>query len=112
MLALNKTEDRKLPVGMKDFDQLIQDLKDAYGDELPTTDDDSLRFVLSATIMHLTQDDSHKSLEFFYKRIVAGASKQIAHAVFQAVKIKQQEKAAAEESAKKAELEVSNEIAK
>jgi hypothetical protein len=92
--------ERKLPVGMTEFDQLIVDLKAQF--ELPTSDEASLKFAIASIIMHLGPDDSHKSLEFFYKRLVAGASKQVAHTVFQEVKKAQEEKLAAEKAAAEA----------
>lgn len=99
--------DRKLPVGVTEFENLIADLKTAYGADLPTIDDDTLKFVISSTIMHLGPLDSHKSLDFFYRTIVAGAAKQVAHFVFRDVKLKQ------EQAAKDAlEKETSNESIK
>jgi hypothetical protein len=82
---------RKLPTGIEEFNTLIRDLKAHYGEELPTQDEDSLKFVIATTIMHMGPLDSHKTLEFFYNTIVAGASKQVAHAVFREIKIKQEE---------------------
>lgn len=90
-----KAEERRLPTGIVEFDSMILDLKTAYGAELPTVDDDSLKFVIATTIMHLGPLESHKSLEFFYKTIVAGAAKQVAHYVFRDIKLKQEEAAKA-----------------
>lgn len=104
----NRTSERKLPIGISEFDTLLKDLKDEYKDELPTLDEDTLKFVLASTIMHLGPTDSHKTLEFFYKTIVAGASKQVSHFVFQDVKLRQQEKQKAEEEAKKQPLEATS----
>lgn len=100
----NKTEERKLPNGTAEFDQLVADLKSEY--ELPTQDDDSIKFVLATTIMHLGPLDSHKTLEFFYKTLVAGAAKQVAHSVFREVKERQvaaQQAALEQESSAKSE---------
>lgn len=96
--------ERRLPVGVTEFEQLATDLRTEYADELPAIDDASLKFVLSSTIMHLGPLDSHKSLDFFYKTVVAGAAKQVAHFVFRDVKLKQEAeiKAAEQEAAKKA----------
>jgi hypothetical protein len=87
--------ERQLPIGATEFETLIQDLKAEYGEKLPTLDDDSLRFVVATTIMHLGPLDSHKSLEFFYKTIVSGAAKQVAHYIFREVKTRQEEAAKA-----------------
>lgn len=87
MATDNKTAERKLPNGAEEFDQLIQDLREEY--VLPTEDNDSLKFVIATTIMHLGPLDSHKTLEFFYKTIVAGAAKQVAHSVFREIKERQ-----------------------
>jgi hypothetical protein len=96
MVAQNRTDERKLPVGLTEFEKLISDLKTEYAEEMPTTDDASLKFVLASTIMHLGPLDSHKSLDFFYKTVVAGAAKQVAHHIFQDTKRKQEEAARAE----------------
>lgn len=98
----NRTLERKLPTGVEEFETLVSDLKAEYGAELPTVDDDSLRFVIATTIMHLGPLDAFKSLEFFYKTIVGGASKQVAHFIFRDVKLKQEaiQKAVTEEQQK------------
>lgn len=98
-----RTENRKLPTGVAEFDQLLIDLKTEYGAELPTVDDESLKFVLASSIMHLGPTEAHKPLEFFYETIVAGAAKQVAHHVFRDTKLKQEAKAKAEEAAKQQE---------
>lgn len=103
-----RIEERKLPTGITEFDALIADLMSEYGDEMPTQDVESIKFVVATIMMHLGQDDSHKSLEFFYKRIVAGASKQIAHHIFVETKEKQM-KRAADEAAAAAAKEVPSE---
>lgn len=100
--------DRKLPVGVSEFELLLSDLKSEYADEIPTLDDDSLRFAISSNIMHLGPHDSHKSLDFFYKIIVAAAAKQIAHFVFQDVKNRQAQRQA-DEAAASAAKEVPSE---
>ncbi len=94
-----RNEDRKLPVGVTEFEQLIQDLHAEYGDEMPTKDDDSIRFAISSNIMHLGPQDSHKSLEFFFKILVAAAAKQVAHFIFQDTKNRQQQRQADEVAA-------------
>lgn len=99
MIMSIRAVERKLPTGTEEFETLVSDLKNEYGSELPTVDDDSLRFVIATTIMHLGPLDAYKSLEFFYKTIVGGASKQVAHYVFRDIKLKQEaaQKAATEE---------------
>ena|ERR1700677_910585 len=89
---MNTTE-LKLPTGMTEFQALITQLKESYGESLPTQDETTLKFVIATTIMHLGPLDSHKSLEFFYKTIVAGASKQVAHAIFRDIKLQQEAEA-------------------
>lgn len=95
-----RKQERRLPVGLEDFEKLVSDLHAEYGNELPTADTDSLKFVIASTIMHMGPLDSHKSLEFFYKTLVSGASKQVAHFVFRDIKLKQEAtaKAAAEQA--------------
>ncbi len=85
--------EEKLPTGMQEFNKLVEDLKNFYGPNLPTQDETTLKFVIATTIMHLGPLDSHKSLEFFYKTIVAGAAKQVAHAVFRDIKLQQEAEA-------------------
>lgn len=103
----NRLAERRLPVGIEDFTKLIEDLKSEYGDELPTKDDDSLKFVVATTIMHMGPLDSFKTLEYFYRTIVAGSSKQIAHYVFREVKERQE---ASLKAAKEAEQEANKNV--
>ncbi len=104
----NRTIERRLPVGVTEFEQLVSDLKAEYGDTMPTNSDDDIKFAISSTIMHMGPKDSHASLESFYKTLVAGAAKQVAHYIFQETKLKQQQRAADEQAAAAAK-EVSNE---
>lgn len=102
-----KTEERRLPVGLQEFETFILDLKNEYKDELPTSSDEDIKFAISSTIMHMGPRESHTTLEFFYKTIVAAASKQVAHYVFRDTKLKQEERAAAEKLAAEASNEQS-----
>jgi hypothetical protein len=102
-----KSTPRRLPVGIADFAELVADLKAEYGELLPTQDDDSLSFVIATSIMHMGPSDSFKTLEYFYNLIVAGASKQVAHHVFQTIKLKQE---AALKAAKEAEAELNKNV--
>lgn len=105
-----KTVERRLPVGAEDFEKLVADLQEVYGDELPTKDVDTLKFVIASTIMHLGPLDSHKSLEFFYKTLVAGAAKQVSHHFFREVKLKQEAAIKAAEEAAKNSTDVQQEL--
>jgi hypothetical protein len=83
--------ERRLPVGMAEFDQLVNDLKTLIENDVPTITERDIRFIVATSILHLGPLESHKPLEFFYKTILAGASKQVASHVFQDIKIKQKE---------------------
>jgi len=91
-----------LPTGTEAFHKWSDKLIETY--PMPTEDKDSLKFALATTIMHLGPQDHHKANEYFYRTIVAGASKQVAHSVFTDIKLSQKaaaEKLAAEELAAK-----------
>lgn len=95
----------QLPQGMEAFEAWVDSIFNTY--ELPTMDKDSVKFGLSAAIMHLGPTTAYKSKWYFVLIIKAGAAKQIAGAKFHEVKLEQQRKAmeAAQAAAEKAEAE-------
>lgn len=109
MADINKrNEERRLPVGITEFETLISDMMTEYAGELPTMDVESLKFVISTSIMHMGPTECTSSMDFFFKTLVAGAAKQIAHHIFQETKRKQMQKDADERAAAEAK-EVVNE---
>lgn len=96
----------RLPVGMTEFDQWSDSFSDIF--DMPTSNKESIKFTLASIIMHLGAQDAYKSKFYFYLTMKAGAAKQVAGSYF--YEIKQQQKLAAEEAAKKAQ-EASNESA-
>ncbi len=88
----------RLPNGMAEFDAWVDYLQSTYS--LPTSDRDSLVFMLGSMIMHGGPSDAYKSKFHFVVAIRAAAAKQIAGAAFHAVKEKHK---AAELAAKTAE---------
>lgn len=89
----------KLPTGIAEFHEWAESFATIYGDQLPTKNMDSIKFALASQIMHLGADDAFKAKEDFFKMLIAGASKQVAHAVFTEIKQKQQEAAKKEQEA-------------
>jgi len=86
-----------LPVGMTEFNALIETLKSSF--TLPTLDEDSIRFAVAASIINTGPTVTHMPLSHFHDVLMAGAAKQIAGAVFGEIKQKQ---FAAEKAAKEA----------
>lgn len=81
-----------LPRGMQEFETWSQAIVDTYG----FPDNDSVRFMLAAMIMHLGQTDANKPRRFFALSGLAAASKEIAHAKMVILKEAQEQKAKAE----------------
>jgi len=86
----------KLPTGMTEFHEWTARFIKTYN--LPTQNEDSIKFTLASIFMHLGPSDSHKPMYYFYKTLSAAASKQIAHAVFGDIKQKQLEATANKDS--------------
>jgi len=83
---------------MTEFDTWANSIINTY--TMPTLDEASIKFGLTTTIMRLGPTEAYKSKYFFVLILKAGASKQIAGAVFEGIKNKQKQ---AEATAKAAE---------
>lgn len=80
-----------LPVGMAQFNDYVDRMAATY--DLPTKDKDSVVFTVATAIMHLGATEARKAPFYFVRIIRAAASKQVASASFQEVKLKQIEAA-------------------
>lgn len=85
----------RLPDGMQVFETWAKSIIDTYG----FPDNDSVRFMLAAMVMHTGQLDAYKPKRFFALSGLAAASKEIAHGVMVELKEAQDAKAAAEKAA-------------
>lgn len=90
-----------LPQGVAEFDSWAKSIMDTY--DLPTKDEDSIKFSLAAAIVHLGSQECFKAKYFFVLIIRSGAAKQIAGHVFSDIKNKQKEREAAAQAALAAE---------
>ena len=77
-----------LPNGLSAFNTWADSFSDTY--EMPTADQDSIRWALSTTIMHLGPQVAYKSKFYFFLTIKAGAAKQVASQAFTTIKETQQ----------------------
>lgn len=84
----------RLPNGATEFETWSKSLIDTYG----FPDNDSVRFMLAAMIMHTGQTAAYVPRRFFALSGLAAASKEVAHACMVVLKDRQQAKAQAEES--------------
>lgn len=87
----------KLPQGRTAFKAWADDILEIYG--LPNND--STHFALAVAVLHANELAAYKSKEYFGRKLVKGAANEVAAAVIQELKAKQQ--AAQEEAAKKAQ---------
>lgn len=91
-------EPRPLPMGQKEFvewsDRIIS------GACIPCDDRDSLIGALAAMIMQLPGTESHKPDAYFIHTLRKAAANEVAHANFQALKKRKEEKAIAEKESK------------
>ncbi len=85
-----------LPVGMTEFESWADSFEELY--DLPTKDKESIKVVLSSTIINLGSITISKPKYHFYKTLVAASAKQVAGSVFQQI---QQAKFAADKVAKR-----------
>ncbi len=83
-----------LPIGRTEFDEMSTKIIEMSG--LP--DNDSVRWALAAAIIHFPQEKPELTFGYFARVLRRGAANQVASAVFQELKLKQQ---LAEEAAKK-----------
>lgn len=80
-----------VPVGRTELNNLVGFLKTTY--RMPTTNDNDIYWVVTNTLMHMGPSESFKPRYYFVKVLNAAASKQVAAATFQEIKIQQQEAA-------------------
>ena len=80
----------RLPNGLTEFHKWADSFAEIY--DLPTIDQDSIRYVLASKIIHLSETSAFKSKHYFYLILKAAAAKQVASAAFQEIKQKQLEK--------------------
>ena len=87
-------EPRPLPMGQKEFvewsDRIIS------GALIPCEDKDSLVAALAAMLMQLGPTESHKPDAYFIHALRKAAANEVAHANFQAIKKRKEEKAKTE----------------
>lgn len=86
----------RLPRGIPEFEIWSKSLIDTYG----FPDNDSVRFMFAAMIMHTGQTDAYKPKRFFALSGLAAASKEVAHAKMVELKEAQETRARAEAAAK------------
>lgn len=88
-----------LPQGVQEFHAWTDSIVSTW--DLPTTDRDSLTFMLGSMIMHAGPTEARKPKYFYVLSIRAAAAKQVAGACFHEVKLRQQaaQKAQAEATA-------------
>ncbi len=82
----------KLPQGMTEFDTWSNDIIDTY--EMPNND--SIKFALAVAILHLKAEDGYKPKAYFGRVLIKGAASQIAGAIMQDCKKRQEDLAKAE----------------
>lgn len=87
----------KLPQGAAEFEAWSTRIIRTYG----FPENDSLKFGLATTILHLGPTEAYKPARFFYKMMAKGAAAQVAHFVMQDLKEKQAAKSKAEAAAAK-----------
>ncbi len=100
LLKLMSYLPRPLPVGMADYEKLIDRVILLGGNY---ADRDSISFVMSSEIMHLGALQSSIPDRFFVRRLRKLAANQIAGQTMQNIKNKQIEAAQAQEAAKQQE---------
>lgn len=88
----------RLPSGVSEFEAWSVDIIDLY--EAPNND--SIRFALATMILHAGAQDAYKSKHFFGISLRKSMANQVAAAVMQDLKTKQQEAIAREAAAKEA----------
>lgn len=93
----------QIPVGMTAYQAWSGSVIELIG---PIATKDDLDFCIAAEVMRTKPEDNYKPKNYFVKRVRAGASKQLAGAVFTRIREEQkaeQEKLKAAEAAKQAE---------
>lgn len=77
---------------MDEFDKWSNSIMTTYN--LPTKNEEDIKFVLTTTIMHLGPTVAYKPKFYFVLVIKTAAAKQVASAQFQQIKLAQQKRAA------------------
>lgn len=96
----------KLPVGLTAMHKFCDDVIELSG---KFADIDSMKFAIATTIIHLDQGSAYVSKQFFVRRMRKAAANQVASAIFQEVKKRQdEEKAKAEATAKTQVLDIAS----
>jgi hypothetical protein len=85
----------KLPQGMAEFETWALFIIKTY--DMP--DNDSTRFALAVSILHLDSTSAYKPRNYFGKILIKGAASQIAGGVMQQLKERQEAKAKEEQAA-------------
>ena len=89
----------KLPQGMTEFETWAKDIIELAG--IP--DNDSTRFAVAVSILHLDATSAFKPKHYFVKTLIKGAASQVAGGVMQELKEKQQAAVKAEQEKQLAE---------
>lgn len=85
LLRIKLSFPTKLPQGVQEFEAWASQIIKAYG--MP--DNDSVRFAIASSILHLSSTDSHRPPAYFGKVLVKGAASQVALGVMEDLKNKQ-----------------------
>lgn len=85
----------KLPQGKTEFETWSDSIIETY--QMPNND--SVKFALAVAILHLDSTSAFKPKHYFGKTLIKGAASQVAGAVMQELKEKQQALAKAEQEA-------------
>lgn len=86
----------QLPVGLTEYHKFTDSIIDLVG---PIADNDSLKWAISNQIIHLKPQQDSVAKRYFVKSLRKAAANQVASAVFQEIKNKQQEAFAAQQQA-------------
>jgi hypothetical protein len=92
----------KLPVGMTEFNAWADSIIELSGNY---ADADSMKFALASMVIHLGPQRSSVAKNHFVRSLRKTAANQVAQAVFQDIKIKQQEAAKAAQQAEATALQ-------
>jgi hypothetical protein len=86
----------KLPVGLTAFHAWADSIIDITGE---FADRDSMKWAIASNLIHLPTTTDRKSKEYFARTLRKAAANQVASQVFQDIKQKQADKAAADKAA-------------
>src|SRR5665213_3402859 len=90
LLRLRALFPSRLPVGMEEHKAWADSLIFIY--DIP--DNDSVRFAIAVAILHSGEATFYRSIEYFGRMMLKGAANEVAGAVVQELKTKQQERIA------------------